>query len=102
LITVVATVASSGTHIEAREVPTTRRGICRWYGNCHFSDQLTGRSQHLDRDEGRRLILSDAALVEGELEGGAMATQLRTLGWNTWTVVFVLLILILAMAYLAF
>ena len=31
-----------------------------------------------------------------------MATQLRTLGWNTWTVVFVLLILILAMAYLAY
>lgn len=41
-------------------------------------------------------------MIEGELEGGAMATQLRTLGWNTWTVVFVLLILILAMAYLAF
>jgi hypothetical protein len=30
-----------------------------------------------------------------------MATQLRTLGWNTWTMVFVLLILIL-MAYLAY
>jgi hypothetical protein len=31
-----------------------------------------------------------------------MATQLRTLGWNTGTLVFVLLILILAMVYLAY
>lgn len=31
-----------------------------------------------------------------------MATQLRTLGWNTWTVIFVLLILILGMVYLAY
>lgn len=30
-----------------------------------------------------------------------MATQLRTLGWNTWTLVFVLLILILVLASLA-
>jgi hypothetical protein len=31
-----------------------------------------------------------------------MAAQLRTLGWSTWTVIFVLLILILAMVYLAY
>jgi hypothetical protein len=31
-----------------------------------------------------------------------MATQLRTLGWNTWTLIFVLLILILVMAYFAY
>jgi hypothetical protein len=31
-----------------------------------------------------------------------MATQRRTLGWNTWTMIFVLLILILAMVYLAY
>ena len=31
-----------------------------------------------------------------------MATQLRTLGWNTWTLVFVLLILIVVMVYLAY
>jgi hypothetical protein len=31
-----------------------------------------------------------------------MATQLRTLGWNTWTLIFVLLILVVAVAYLAF
>jgi hypothetical protein len=32
-----------------------------------------------------------------------MATQqLRTLGWNTWTLIFVLLILILAVVYLAY
>jgi hypothetical protein len=37
-----------------------------------------------------------------ESEAGAMATQLRTLGWNTWTLVFVLLILIVAMVYLAY
>jgi len=30
-----------------------------------------------------------------------MATQPRTLGWNTWTVIFVLLVLILAVAYVA-
>jgi hypothetical protein len=32
----------------------------------------------------------------------AMATQLRTSTWSTWTIVFVLLILILAMVYLAY
>jgi hypothetical protein len=32
-----------------------------------------------------------------------MATQqLRALGWNTWTLIFVLLILILAVVYLAY
>lgn len=31
-----------------------------------------------------------------------MATQLRTFGWGTWTLMFVLLILIVAMVYLAF
>ena len=37
-----------------------------------------------------------------ESEGGAMATPLRTLGWNTWTVIFALLILLLGMVYLAY
>ena len=32
-----------------------------------------------------------------------MATQLRTLGWNTWTLIFVLLlIIVLTMTYLAY
>jgi hypothetical protein len=31
-----------------------------------------------------------------------MPTQLRTFGWSTWTLAFVLLILILAMVYLAY
>lgn len=31
-----------------------------------------------------------------------MATQLKTFGWSTWTIIFVLLILILAMVYLAY
>lgn len=31
-----------------------------------------------------------------------MPTQLRTVGWSTWTMVFVVLILILAMVYLAY
>lgn len=42
----------------------------------------------------------DAAPMESK--GGAMATQLRTLGWNTWTVIFALLILLLAMVYFAY
>jgi hypothetical protein len=31
-----------------------------------------------------------------------MPTELRTSGWSTWTVMFVVLILILAMVYLAY
>jgi len=31
-----------------------------------------------------------------------MPTQLRTVGWSAWTMLFVLLILILAMVYLAY
>jgi hypothetical protein len=31
-----------------------------------------------------------------------MPTQLKTFGWSTWTLIFVLLILILAMVYLAY
>jgi hypothetical protein len=31
-----------------------------------------------------------------------MVSQLRTLGWNTWPLIFVLVILILAVAYLAY
>ena len=31
-----------------------------------------------------------------------MPAQLRTFGWSTWTLIFVLLILILAMVYLAY
>ena len=31
-----------------------------------------------------------------------MPTQLRTIGWSTWTLIFVLLIFILAMVYLAY
>lgn len=31
-----------------------------------------------------------------------MPTQLRTFGWSTWTLMFVLLILILAMVYVAY
>jgi hypothetical protein len=31
-----------------------------------------------------------------------MPTQLRTVGWGTWTMLFVVLILILAMVYLAY
>jgi hypothetical protein len=31
-----------------------------------------------------------------------MATQLTTFGWSTWTLIFALLILILAMVYLAY
>ena len=31
-----------------------------------------------------------------------MATQVRTLGWGTWTILFVLLILMLAMVYVAY
>jgi hypothetical protein len=31
-----------------------------------------------------------------------MATQLRTFGWSTWTFIFVVLILILSMVYLAY
>jgi hypothetical protein len=31
-----------------------------------------------------------------------MPTQLRTFSWSTWTLMFVLLILILAMVYLAY
>jgi len=31
-----------------------------------------------------------------------MPTQVRTIGWSTWTILFVLLILILAMVYLAY
>lgn len=42
------------------------------------------------------------AWIQVESEGDAMATQLRTLGWNTWTLIFVLLILILAVVYLAY
>ena len=38
-----------------------------------------------------------------ESEGGGMPpTQLRTIGWSTWTVLFVLLILILIMVYLTY
>ena len=38
----------------------------------------------------------------GWAQGGTMPTQLRTIGWSTWTLIFVLLILILAMVYLAY
>jgi hypothetical protein len=31
-----------------------------------------------------------------------MATQLKTFGWSTWTLIFVVLILLLAMVYLAY
>jgi len=31
-----------------------------------------------------------------------MPTQLKTFGWSTWTLIVVLLILILAMVYLAY
>jgi hypothetical protein len=31
-----------------------------------------------------------------------MATQLKTVGWSTWTLMFVLLMLILALVYLAY
>ena len=31
-----------------------------------------------------------------------MATQLKTFGWSTWTLILALLILILAMVYLAY
>jgi hypothetical protein len=31
-----------------------------------------------------------------------MPTQVRTLGWSTWTIPFVLLIVILAIVYLAY
>ena len=31
-----------------------------------------------------------------------MPTQLKTFGWSTWTLIFVLLIVILAMVYLAY
>jgi hypothetical protein len=31
-----------------------------------------------------------------------MPTQVRTLGWSTWTILFVLLIVILAVVYLAY
>lgn len=31
-----------------------------------------------------------------------MPTQVRTVGWSTWTILFVLLILILAAVYLAY
>jgi hypothetical protein len=31
-----------------------------------------------------------------------MPTQLRTFGWGTWSLIFVVLILILAMVYLAY
>ena len=31
-----------------------------------------------------------------------MPTQLRMIGWSTWTLIFVLLILILVMVYLAY
>jgi hypothetical protein len=31
-----------------------------------------------------------------------MPTQLKTVGWSTWTLIFALLILILAMVYLAY
>ena len=31
-----------------------------------------------------------------------MQTRLRTLGWSTWTLIFALLILLLAMVYLAY
>jgi hypothetical protein len=31
-----------------------------------------------------------------------MPTQLRTIGWDTWTLIFVLLLLILVMVYLSY
>ena len=31
-----------------------------------------------------------------------MPTQVRTVGWSTWTILFVLLILLLAVVYLAY
>jgi hypothetical protein len=31
-----------------------------------------------------------------------MPTQVRTIGWSTWTIIFVLLILLLAIVYLAY
>jgi hypothetical protein len=31
-----------------------------------------------------------------------MPTQLRTIGWSTWTLIFVLLIFIVPMVYLAY
>jgi hypothetical protein len=31
-----------------------------------------------------------------------MPTQVRTIGWSTWTILFVLLIVILAVVYLAY
>ena len=48
------------------------------------------------------LALGDAARVDRDAQGGTMPTQLRTIGWSTWTLIFVFLILILAMTYLAY
>jgi hypothetical protein len=31
-----------------------------------------------------------------------MPTQVRTIGWSTWTILFVLLIVVLAIVYLAY
>jgi hypothetical protein len=31
-----------------------------------------------------------------------MPTQVRTIGWSTWTILFMLLVLLLAIVYLAY
>jgi hypothetical protein len=36
------------------------------------------------------------------MEGGIMATHLQTVGWSTWALIFVLVILLIAMVYLAY
>jgi hypothetical protein len=57
----------------------------------------------LDQEEDRRVRWSHVAWIQVESEGGAMATQhLRTLGWNTWTLICLLLILILAVVYFVY
>ena len=58
-----------------------------WYGNC----PPIGESDKAGYDVQQRRRM-----------GGPMATQLRTFGWSTWTLIFVLLILIVAMAFLAY
>lgn len=55
-----------------------------------------------DQEEGQRVRLRQVAWIRVDTQGGPMATQLRTFGWGTWTLMFVLLILIVAMVYLAF
>jgi len=64
-----------------------------WYGDCGVISILAILVA---------LALGDAARVDRDAQGRTMPTQLRTIGWSTWTLMFVLLMLIVAMMYVAY